>query len=185
MLVFMLVVLVVLAVIFFLVIFVSRFVMFQLDVVSEGCNVQRVFVRRIGRCFRDCLRSAHDFLNGWFVVVLLFLVNFFCFSQLFPFVFEFVLFENGAAAGGLSLHNFAHFILLGIDQTGRKCGAFFVAEFDAVFGFVCDGLSLFELFDFLSVQIRFFCLEGFRLFACNFGGFSATSSKQPAGQRTT
>lgn len=83
------------------------------------------------------------------------------------------------------MYNFANFVLLGVNQTGRESCALFVAEFHAVFGFVGDGLSLFELFDFFCIQIRFFRLEGFGLFASHFSGFCGATGKQPAGQGTS
>src|SRR5262249_46296039 len=67
---------------------------------------------------------------------------------------------------------------------GRERCAFLVAELNAIFSFVSDDLSLFELFDFFYVQIRFFRFEHFGLFASHFGGFCAASGEEPAGQGT-
>ena len=70
--------LVLLVVILFLVIFVRRVVMFELDVITKGRDVQRIFMRSVCSGFSDGLRSAYDFLNCRLVVF--FFVNFFLFG---------------------------------------------------------------------------------------------------------
>ena len=86
------------------------------------------------------------------------------------------------------MYNFADFVLFGLNQTGGKRGALFVAQFGAVFSFVCDGLCLFERFDFFCVEFgSFFCFMcfGIELLAGNFGRFRSASCKEPTWQGTT
>lgn len=65
----------------FFVFFVRRVVMFDLDVITEGRDVQRIFVRSVCSGFSDGLRSAYDFLNCGLVIFLFFsVVNFFLFG---------------------------------------------------------------------------------------------------------
>lgn len=155
-----------------------RLVVFELDMVSEGGDVKCVFVGRIGFRFGDSLWGAYDFLYRGLVSFIFLFVRLVRSRKLFfVFFFDFVFFEHGAASGsvGVSFHNFADFVLFGVNKTGGKRGTLFVAQLDAVFGFVGDGLCFLERFDFFAVQIRFFRCKGFCVFARDFCGFRARS----------
>jgi hypothetical protein len=166
-----------------LLIFVRR-LEFELNLVAECRDVQSVLVRRVGFGFCNGLRSINDFLHGRFVIF-----PFFCFflGEVFlNFFLYFVLFEDRAARCAIRRDDFTNFVLLGVNQAGRESGAFFVAQFDAVFCFLCDGLSLFESVEFFVIQLGdFFSLcSGVEVFSGDFRGFG-TTGEQPAGQRAT
>jgi len=178
------------------VIFVRRLVMFYSDMVAECGDVQCVFVRRVGFRFRDGLRRANRFTGFGFVRLvfsgLVFLVVFvgflmFVVFRLFFFVdFDF-LFEDRAAGYSIGLHDFANLILLRIDQTGRKSGAFIVAEFGtvAVFRFFGGGLSIFHCLDFLFVEFGNVLRFGVGLLADDFRGLRTGACEEPARKGTT
>lgn len=163
------------------------FVVLDFDVIAKRRDVQRVFVSRVGFGFGDGLRRAGDFLDGGFVRFFVFVVVVFLGFVEFLFVrlfFGFVLFEDSAASGCFGFDDFANFILLGVDQAGRKRVAFIVAELRTVFAFFGGSLRLFEGVEFFLIEIRLFRFEGFRLFARYFRGVRSTGEK-PTGQRTT
>ena len=174
---------------------VRRLVVFEIDMVAESGDMQRVLVRRIGFGFRDGLRRANGFPGFGFVrfmfAGLVFLVVFvrfvlFVVFRLFFVDFDF-LFEDRAAGDSIGVHDFANLVLLRIDQAGRKSGALVVAELGtvAVFGFVASGLSVFHRFDFFIVEFGDVLCFGLGLFATDFGGFRTGSSEEPAGKGTT
>lgn len=157
---------------------VRRLVVVEIDMVAKGGDVQSVLVGRIGFRLGDGLRGAYDFLCCGLVRFIFLFIRLVRFRKLFfVFFFDFVFFKHGAASGRVSLgfHNFADFVLLGVNKAGGERGTFFVAQLDTVFGFVGGGLCLFEGFDFFAVQIRFSGCKGFGLFARDFGGLRASS----------
>jgi len=174
---------------------VRRLVVFEIDMVAESGDMQRVLVRRIGFGFRDGLRRANGFPGFGFVrfmfAGLVFLVVFvrfvlFVVFRLFFVNFDFF-FEDRAAGDSVGVHDFANLVLLRIDQAGRKSGALVVAELGAVavFRFVASGLSVFHRFDFFFVEFGDVLCFGLGLFTAGFDGLWTGSSEEPAGKGTT
>jgi len=116
--------------------FVRRLAVFEIDMIAESGDMQRVLVRGIGFRFRNGLRRANSFPGFGFVrfmfARLVFLVVFvrfvlFVVFRLFFVDFDF-LFEDRAAGDSVGVHDFANLVLLRINQAGRKSGALVVAE---------------------------------------------------------
>jgi len=102
------------------------------DVFAEGRDVQRVFVRGIGFSFGDRLRSACDFLDGWFIGRLIrflrfFVIEFDFFLVLFHVFFD-VFFKKRATGRGIGFDFFADEILLGVNNAVGKNGCFLVTN---------------------------------------------------------
>ena len=177
------------------VLFVRRLVVFEIDVVAESGDMQRVFVRGIGFRFRDGLRRAHRSAGFGFVRLVLsrlvFLVVFARFLLFVVFRLFFVdfgfFFEDRSAGDSIGLHDFTDFVLLRIDQAGRKSGALVVTELGtvAVFRFFGSVLSIFHRFDFLFIEFGNVLRFGIGLFADDFRGLRASACEEPAGKGST
>lgn len=96
-------------------IFVRWFMVFELDVLAEGRDVQSVFVSCVSFGFRDGLRSTYDFfdIRAMFFFVL---VGFFVLGELFfLFSLDVVFFERSPCGDAVRLRFFADFILFCVD----------------------------------------------------------------------
>jgi hypothetical protein len=78
---------------------------------------------------------------------------------------------------------FAHFVLLGFNQAGGKCGCFFIADF-AFFAFIRSAIEVFffGLVFGSGCGAKFFGLLASRFFSKLFGTFGWSASEQPTGQ---
>src|SRR6266702_2943115 len=83
------------------------------DVIAQGGNVQRIFVRGVGFRFSHRLRRTYDFLNVVLVLAVMFIVVLFVVFILFDFrrrtfvyglflfvFFSFIFFKDRSAGGG-------------------------------------------------------------------------------------
>src|SRR6266852_5354971 len=108
------------------------------DVIAQGGNVQRIFVRGVGFRFSHRLRRTYDFLDVVLVLAVMFIVVLFVFVLarfLHPFVLfvqlvfvVFILFKDRSAGGGSRGNFLANQILFGFDYAGGKQFGFFLAD---------------------------------------------------------
>src|SRR5713226_5331745 len=128
------------------------------DVIAQGGNVQRIFVRGVGFRFSHRLRRTYDFLDVVLVLAVMFIVVLFVFVLarfLHPFVLfvqlvfvvfilfdfrrrtfvyglflfvSFIFFKDRSAGGGSRGNFLANQILFGFDYAGGKQFGFFLAD---------------------------------------------------------
>src|SRR5216684_116407 len=126
------------------------------DVIAQGGNVQRIFVRGVGFRFSHCLRRTYDFLDVVLVLAVMFIVVLFVFvlARFHPFVLfvqlvfvVFILFDfrRRTFVYGLFLFVFFSFIFFKDRSAGGGSRGNFLAN-QILFGFDYAGGKQFGFF---------------------------------------